>query len=54
MRVLIHTHATAGNRTGVGHYTIELLKALGDERGVRVFEYPSPRLARFRRATTRG
>jgi glycosyltransferase involved in cell wall biosynthesis len=48
MRVLIHTHATAGNRTGVGHYTIELLRALGDVRGVRVMEYPSPGLARFR------
>jgi alpha-1,3-rhamnosyl/mannosyltransferase len=48
MRVLIHTHAAVGARTGVGHYTVELLRALREVRGLRVFEYPSPALARFR------
>jgi alpha-1,3-rhamnosyl/mannosyltransferase len=48
MRVLIHTHAAAGARTGVGHYTVELLRALRDVRGLSVFEYPSPALARLR------
>lgn len=48
MRVLLHTHAAAGARTGVGHYTAELLAALQQTRGVRVFPYPNPRLARLR------
>jgi len=48
MRVLIHTHATAGARTGVGHYTAELLRALGSTPGVRAFPYPNPTLARLR------
>jgi alpha-1,3-rhamnosyl/mannosyltransferase len=48
MRVLLHTHAAAGARTGVGHYTAELLAALQAVRGVRVFPYPSPRLAAVR------
>jgi glycosyltransferase involved in cell wall biosynthesis len=48
MRVLLHTHAAAGARTGVGHYTAEILAALQDVPGVRVFPYPNPRLARLR------
>jgi alpha-1,3-rhamnosyl/mannosyltransferase len=48
MRVLLHTHAAAGARTGVGHYTVELLAALQTVGGVRVFPYPSPRLAALR------
>jgi glycosyltransferase involved in cell wall biosynthesis len=48
MRVLLHTHAAAGARTGVGHYTAELLAALQAVRGVRVFPYPSPKLAALR------
>jgi glycosyltransferase involved in cell wall biosynthesis len=48
MRVLIHTEAATGSRTGVGHYTVELLRALRAVRDLRVFEYPSPALARFR------
>src|SRR5436305_1792930 len=48
MRVLLHTHAAAGARTGVGHYTAELLAALRDVRGVRVVPYPNPTLAKVR------
>src|SRR5262245_52070895 len=48
MRVLIHTEAAAGSRTGVGHYTVELLRALREVRGLRVFEYPSPAMSRIR------
>lgn len=48
MRVLVHTEATAGTRTGVGHYTAELLAALPHVRGVRAFPYPSPALAQIR------
>ena len=33
MRVLLHTHAAAGARTGVGHYTAELLAAYFKEQG---------------------
>jgi alpha-1,3-rhamnosyl/mannosyltransferase len=48
MRVLLHTHAASGDRTGIGHYTAELLAALQHVRGVRVFPYPNPTLARIR------
>jgi glycosyltransferase involved in cell wall biosynthesis len=48
MRVVIHTHAASGHRTGVGHYTAELLRALGRTPGVRAFPYPNPSLARLR------
>lgn len=48
MRVVLHTTAAAGHRTGIGHYTAELLPALNRVRGVQVYPYPNPALARFR------
>jgi glycosyltransferase involved in cell wall biosynthesis len=48
MRVLLHANAATGARTGVGHYTAELLRALGEEPSIRVFSYPNPHLARIR------
>src|SRR5258707_13133502 len=48
MRALIHTNAAAGARTGVGHYTAELMTALAAVPGVRAVPFPSPALARIR------
>ena len=48
MRVVIHATAAAGTRTGVGHYTAELVRALRASGEVRVTLYPHPSLARLR------
>lgn len=47
MRVVMNAMAAMGKRTGVGHYTIELTKALR-RAGVSVVEYPHPLSARLR------
>ncbi len=47
MRVVINAMAAMGKRTGVGHYTVELTKALR-RAGVCVVEYPHPLSARLR------
>jgi len=47
MRVVMNAMAAMGKRTGVGHYTVELTKALR-RAGVNVVEYPHPLSARLR------
>jgi glycosyltransferase involved in cell wall biosynthesis len=48
MRVVINATAAAGHRTGVGHYTAELIRALAGTHSVRITLYPHPLLARLR------
>lgn len=48
MRVVINATAALGPRTGVGHYTIELINALARTRQVRLILYPHPVLGRLR------
>jgi len=48
MRVVIHATPASGARTGVGHYTAELVHALRATGEVRVTLYPHPALARVR------
>ncbi len=48
MRVVLHTTSAAGARTGIGHYTAELMRALARVGGVRAFPYPNAALARVR------
>jgi len=48
MRVVIHATPLAGQRTGVGHYTAELIRALAATGQVRVSIYPRPALAKVR------
>ena len=48
MRVVINAMAAAGERTGIGHYIAELIRALSGIGGVTVSSYPNPPLARFR------
>jgi glycosyltransferase involved in cell wall biosynthesis len=48
MRVVINATAAAGPRTGVGHYTVELIRALAATRAVRITRYPHPILAHVR------
>jgi alpha-1,3-rhamnosyl/mannosyltransferase len=48
MRVVIHATAAGGARTGVGHYTAELIRALVATRAVKVTLYPHPALAKLR------
>jgi glycosyltransferase involved in cell wall biosynthesis len=48
MRVVINATAALGARTGVGHYTVELIRALGRTKQVRIVLYPQPLLGRLR------
>ena len=49
MRVVVNATAALGNRTGVGHYTAELIRALEpNSRRVRLTLYPHPVLGRIR------
>jgi len=48
MRVVIHATPLVGHRTGVGHYTAELIRALAATGQVRVSLYPRPVLAQVR------
>jgi glycosyltransferase involved in cell wall biosynthesis len=48
MRVVIHATPLVGHRTGVGHYTAELIRALAGTGQVRVSLYPRPALAKVR------
>jgi glycosyltransferase involved in cell wall biosynthesis len=48
MRVVIHATPLYGPRTGVGHYTAELVRALKVTRQVQVTLHPHPILARLR------
>ena len=48
MRVVIHATPLYGPRTGVGHYTAELVRALIATRQVQVTLHPHPMLARLR------
>lgn len=48
MRVVINATAALGAKTGVGHYTEELIRALARTRQVRLTLYPHPILGRIR------
>lgn len=48
MRVVLHTTAAGGARTGVGHYTAQLWAALNARPDVRIFPYPNVALSRLR------
>ncbi len=48
MRVVVNATAALGNRTGVGHYTVELIRALASSQSVRLTLYPHPVLGRIR------
>lgn len=48
MRVVIHATPLYGPRTGVGHYTAELIRALTATRQVQLTLHPHPILARLR------
>jgi alpha-1,3-rhamnosyl/mannosyltransferase len=48
MRVVINATAALGARTGVGHYTVELIRALASTKQVRLVHYPHPVLGRIR------
>jgi alpha-1,3-rhamnosyl/mannosyltransferase len=48
MRVVINATAALGARTGVGHYTVELIRALSRTKQVRLILYPHPVLGRIR------
>jgi alpha-1,3-rhamnosyl/mannosyltransferase len=48
MRVVFHATPLYGPRTGVGHYTAELVRALTATRQVKVTLHPHPILARLR------
>lgn len=48
MRVVVNATAALGPRTGVGHYTVELVRALRATKAVRVTVYPHPAVARIR------
>lgn len=48
MRVVINATAALGARTGVGHYTVELIRALAGTKQVRLILYPHPVLGRIR------
>jgi alpha-1,3-rhamnosyl/mannosyltransferase len=48
MRVVINATAAIGPRTGVGHYTVELIRALAATHAVRITVYPHPILAKVR------
>ncbi|HKB02732.1 MAG TPA: glycosyltransferase family 1 protein [Gemmataceae bacterium] len=48
MRVVINASAVVGPRTGVGHYTVELVRALAATGQVGITLYPHPLLAKLR------
>jgi O-antigen biosynthesis alpha-1,3-rhamnosyltransferase len=48
MRVVINASAVVGPRTGVGHYTVELVRALAGTGHVGITLYPHPVLAKLR------
>ena len=54
MRVVMNVTSMAGNKTGIGHYTTELLKALRATGEVEVSEFPHPLLSKLRTALGGG
>jgi alpha-1,3-rhamnosyl/mannosyltransferase len=48
MRVLVNGLIAAGARTGIGHYTAELLRCLGEQAPGEVVRFPGPWLCRAR------
>ncbi len=48
MRVVMNVSAAAGDKTGIGHYTAELLKALRSAGEVEMSAYPPPLLLKIR------
>ena len=54
MRVVINVTSTIGNKTGVGHHTAEMLKALLKLGGAEFFQYPHPRLDKLHKSLGGG
>lgn len=54
MRVVMNVTSMAGNKTGIGHYTSELLKALRSTGEVELSEFPHPVLSQLRTALGGG
>ncbi len=54
MRVVMNVSATVGSKTGVGHYTAELLKALQATGEVEMSTYPHPVLSKLHKTLGGG
>lgn len=54
MRVVMNVSSTDGQKTGVGHHTAEMLKALQATGEVEMFAYPHPILSRFHKSLGGG